>query len=68
LPAPPAHDETAAALYRTCRRQGRTVRKLIDCLIAVRAINAGIELLQDDVDFEILAGCSALKLAATRNR
>ena len=33
--------EDAAALYRRCRREGETVRKLIDCLIASVAIRAG---------------------------
>lgn len=65
LPTPPAHYETAAALYRICRRHGLTVRKLIDCLIAAHAIDAGVELLQDDVDFEVLARCTALRLEAS---
>jgi predicted nucleic acid-binding protein len=68
LPTPPAHYETAAALYRTCRREGLTVRKLIDCLIAAHAIDAGAELLQDDVDFAVLARCTALRLEVTHNR
>lgn len=66
LPTPPAHYEAAAALYRLCRRQGLTVRKLIDCLIAAHAIDAGAELLQDDVDFEVLARCTALRLEPVR--
>ena len=33
--------DDAAALYRRCRRQGETVRKLIDCLIASTAMRAG---------------------------
>jgi len=68
LPTPAAHYETAAAMYRTCRRQGLTVRKLIDCLIAAHAIHAGAELLQDDADFEALTRCTALRLEATHNR
>jgi predicted nucleic acid-binding protein len=68
LATPPAHYEAAAALYRSCRRQGLTVRSLIDCLIAAHAIDADAELLQDDVDFEVLARCSALRLDSTRNR
>ena len=63
LATPPAHYEMAAALYRTCRRHGVTVRRLIDCLIAAHAIDAGIALLHDDVDFEALARCTALELA-----
>jgi predicted nucleic acid-binding protein len=68
LPTPPAHYETAAGLYRTCRRQGLTVRKLIDCLIAAHAIDAGVELLQDDADFAVLARCTAVRLEPTQNR
>lgn len=68
LPTPPAHYETAAALYRNCRRQGLTVRKLIDCLIAAHAIDAGAELLQDDADFAVLARCTPLQLEETPNR
>lgn len=47
--------EEAASLYRRCRRKGATVRKLVDCLIAVHAIRAGVPLLQADSDFELLA-------------
>ncbi|MDA8069959.1 MAG: PIN domain nuclease [Actinomycetota bacterium] len=68
LETKPAHYETAAALYRACRRQGRTVRKLIDCLIAAHAIDAELALLHDDADFEALAGCTGLILDKTRNR
>ncbi len=68
LPTPAAHYETAAAMYRICRRQGLTVRKLIDCLIAAHAIDAGAELLQDDADFEALTRCTTLRLEATHNR
>jgi hypothetical protein len=66
LPTPPAHYETAAVLYRTCRRQGITVRKLIDCLIAAHAIDADVQLLQDDIAFAGLARCTALRLEPTR--
>ena len=47
--------DDAAALYRRCRRQGETVRRLIDCLIASAAIRAGIPILHNDTDFEVLA-------------
>ncbi|HEY1733633.1 MAG TPA: PIN domain nuclease [Acidimicrobiales bacterium] len=40
LPTVPADYEDAAALYRTCRRRGDTVRRLVDCLIAAHAIRA----------------------------
>jgi predicted nucleic acid-binding protein len=51
----PADYEEAAALYRACRREGETVRKLIDCLIAATAIRASIPMLHSDNDFEVIA-------------
>ncbi len=53
--------EDAAALYRRCRRQGETVRRLIDCLIASTAIRAGAPILHSDADFDVLARHSALQ-------
>ncbi len=47
--------ETAAEMYRACRRAGVTVRKLIDCLIASVAIREGASVLHNDSDFERLA-------------
>src|SRR5713101_250703 len=47
--------ETAAELYRTCRRAGETVRKLHDCVIAAVAIRNDVPVLHHDVDFEVLA-------------
>ena len=56
LPTEPAHyDEAAARLYRRCRREGETVRRLIDCLIAAVAIGAGVAVLHRDDDFDVLA-------------
>jgi predicted nucleic acid-binding protein len=54
--------ETAAQLYRACRRAGETVRKLTDCLVAVPVIEAGATLLHNDADFEVLARHSPLRL------
>jgi predicted nucleic acid-binding protein len=50
----PADYDHAAALYRTCRRQGETVRKLIDCLIAAVAIRIDAPVLHADADFTTL--------------
>jgi predicted nucleic acid-binding protein len=47
--------DQAAALYRTCRRSGETVRKLIDCLIAAVAIRSNTPVLHADADFAALA-------------
>jgi predicted nucleic acid-binding protein len=51
----PSDHEAAAALYRACRRGGRTIRRLPDCLIAAVAIRSGAELLHQDSDFEAIA-------------
>ena len=44
----------AAANYRRLRRQGITIRKTIDLLIATRCIDKGWLLLHNDRDFEPL--------------
>ncbi len=41
----------SAAMYRTLRSQGITVRKTIDCLIAAWCIRTGTPLLHADRDF-----------------
>ena len=47
--------DDAAALYRICRRNGETVRKLIDCLIAAVAIRSNAMILHSDGDFAALS-------------
>lgn len=64
LETSPVDYETAAALYRTCRHRGETVRKLIDCLIAAHAIREGVAVLHADSDFDRLAGCTPLQICA----
>jgi predicted nucleic acid-binding protein len=54
--------EEAATLYRTCRRDGETVRKMIDCLIAAIAIRADLPILHADTDFDVLARHTALQI------
>jgi predicted nucleic acid-binding protein len=54
--------EHAAALYRSCRTAGETVRKLSDCLVAVPTIRAGATLLHADRDFDVLARHTPLRL------
>jgi predicted nucleic acid-binding protein len=54
LPTHPGDYEDAAAIYRSCRRQGETVRKLIDCLIAAIAVRQGVPLLHSDSDFDVI--------------
>ena len=62
LPTTPADYETAASMYRACRVQGETVRKLIDCLIAAVAVRHEAELLHADTDFVTLARHTELRL------
>ncbi|MGH9170730.1 MAG: type II toxin-antitoxin system VapC family toxin [Acidimicrobiales bacterium] len=47
--------EAAAGLYRACRQAGETVRALTDCLIGAVALRAGVAVLHNDRDFDILA-------------
>jgi len=54
--------EEAATLFRTCRRGGDTVRKLIDCLIAAVAIRADVPVLHADTDFDVLARHTTLRV------
>lgn len=63
LQEPPDH-EAAAALYRACRRAGKTIRKLPDCLIAAVAIRTEAELLHQDGDFDAIALYSPLDVVS----
>ena len=62
LSTSPTDYEDAAAIYRTCRRSGETVRKLIDCLIAAHAIREQIPILHSDSDFEAIARHTQLQV------
>ena len=52
----------AAQLYHAARRQGLTIRRTTDCLIATVCIRADRALLHNDADFEHLALVSPLEL------
>jgi len=54
----------AAAIYRTCRQEGVTPRRLMDCLIAAVAVRVDVPLLAQDRDFELIARHTPLRLAA----
>ena len=64
IPTAEADYENAAALFRTGRRRGETVRRLIDCLIASAAIRADIPVLHADRDFDTLARHTDLVVAS----
>ena len=59
----PGDYETAADLYRTCRRGGHTARALTDCLVASVAIRSGVPVLHADADFDALARHTPLEVA-----
>ncbi len=52
----------AAEIYRTCRRNGKTVRKTVDCIIAAVAIEHDLILFHNDRDFEKIAACASLRV------
>ena len=54
----------AASLYRTCRADGVTIRRLSDCLIAATAIRLGLPVLHADRDFDALASSTALMVVS----
>jgi predicted nucleic acid-binding protein len=58
----PSDHEAAAALYRTCRRSGTTIRRLPDCLIAMVAMRNEADLLHRDSDFDAIARHVALSI------
>ena len=62
IPTEPVDYDAAAALYRTCRHRGYTVRKLIDCLIAAVAIRGDVPVLHRDADFDILAQHTGVRI------
>lgn len=60
---PPLDYEAGAAIYRTCRRGGETVRALSDCVIAAIAMRCKAAILTKDRDFEAIARHVELELA-----
>ena len=58
----PSDHESAAALYRACRRSGTTIRRLPDCLIATVAMRNRVELLHCDSDFDAIARHAPLSI------
>jgi predicted nucleic acid-binding protein len=52
----------AAAMYRTCRRRGVTIRRTLDCLIASVCVREDVPLLHADVDFDRLAEHTELRV------
>ena len=47
--------QQAAAIYRKCRRNGKTIRSTIDCQIATLCLRDNMALLSKDRDFDFIA-------------
>jgi predicted nucleic acid-binding protein len=58
----PSDFERAAEIYRVCRRNGETIRKLTDCVIAAVALRAEVPVLARDSDFHAIARHVPLEL------
>lgn len=51
----------AAEIYRKCRKEGKTIRKTVDCISAAITQENSLTLLHNDSDFEIIEKCIGLK-------
>lgn len=51
---------SAADIYRKCRKQGKTVRKTVDCIIAAIVRENKLTLLHNDTDFGLIKTCVGL--------
>ena len=56
----------AAAVYRSGRRGGRTIRSLNDCLIAALAMRHGAKVIHRDADYEVIAEMTSLESESFR--
>lgn len=64
-PLAPLRDaEDAAAIHRRCRRGGKTVRSLIDCLVAAMALRMDLVVAHRDRDFDVIATQCGLQTLA----
>ena len=58
----PGDYDAAAGIYQGCRANGKTVRKLVDCLIAAVALRHNVSMLHSDRDFEAIAASFELAI------
>ncbi|MEW6482811.1 MAG: PIN domain nuclease [bacterium] len=52
----------SAQIYQLCRREGKTIRRTIDCLIAACAMEHSLFLFHNDKDFEAISEVIGLKV------
>ncbi|HEY9556309.1 MAG TPA: PIN domain nuclease [Acidimicrobiales bacterium] len=62
--APIVDSERAAALQRQCRRAGRPIRSMIDCLVGALAVRLGQPVLHTDLDFDVLAAHTEVEVVS----
>jgi predicted nucleic acid-binding protein len=62
IPCSSADFLEAASLHRRCRQRGETVRRLVDCLIVAVAIRAGLPILHNDGEYDVLARHTSLQI------
>ena len=65
LPMPETVFVRAADIYRKLRKQGITIRKSNDCIIAATALEHHCQLLHNDKDFSPIAKHFPLKIIST---
>lgn len=53
---------SAALVYRACRREGCTIRSIIDCMVTATALHARRPLLARNRDFDVIARHTQLEL------
>ena len=52
----------AAEIFQAVRRQGRTVRSMVDCLIASVALRHDVPVLHRDADFDAIAASTGMQV------
>jgi len=62
IPTQPSDWLDAARMYRAGRREGVTVHKLVDCLIAAIAVRSDEPVLHHEADFDAIARVSGLEV------
>ena len=54
---------SAAIIYRTIRKKGKTLRSPIDCIIAAMCVEHEVHILHNDKDYSVIAEYTSLKIA-----
>lgn len=62
IPDSLGHFQSAARIYRTCRRAGWTIRSTVDCMVAAAALDAQRPLLARNRDFDAIARHTEIEL------